>query len=291
MQVYEMSSDAAKQTWRQQLLYTAAGGIVTHGSEGTLALHQAGNTLRLLLAADGTFEMVATLNGAIVVSASCTGTTQEATAGASSTAADQQTALDAVEDAAAPEASAAAPGQVPAPAVKESGKGTGANRTSPSSEAAAAAAAAKLQEQVAVAAAVVPATSAAEGASAPPLGPPSGSGVAAASAVSTALRVCTPQGLVVEVNTDGRVMLAPVQPSTAKVRPARENACGQAAPVLCRAVETCLLIPLAVMEPCFLTMACLVAPLQSGAKCSLSPSRRYRQIYAFAYIRYRFLAI
>jgi hypothetical protein len=39
----------------------------------------------------------------------------------------------------------------------------------------------------------------------------------AASAASTALQVCTPQGLMVEVNTDGRVLLAPVDAPDSKV--------------------------------------------------------------------------
>jgi hypothetical protein len=215
LQVYEMSPDAAKQAWQQQLLYTEAGSIVERGSAGVLALHQGSSTVRLQPDTDGCYELVATLDGGVVVSASCNGASKQAAAATANDADASKPAetQDAAVSEAAIEAAAAAARPV-------SGKVTPSTGKRPQSSGAAQA---KAQEQQAAAEAAAAEAAAAEAAA---LAEEQASRkqeqcgevtCMAASAASTALRVCTPQGLMVEVNTDGRVLLAPVDAPDAKV--------------------------------------------------------------------------
>lgn len=233
-QVYEMSAEAAAQHWRQQLLYTSAGGIATRGSAGQLAYHHSGTTVRMLPdSADGTYQLVATLAGGVVVSACCMLPHKDGMTSSVPTAAEAVPAAAATE-----EAATSVTGAQPdvglkkgaSHAARRSGTGTprpdsasskaGRKPANPDVTAAAAAGGTPMpQAQPAGAAGaagdeqdgVTPATSTGGE------GPCTGSPLVAASATSAAVRVCTPHGLMVELNTDGRVLMAPVAAQQAKV--------------------------------------------------------------------------
>lgn len=224
-QVYEMSAEASTQHWQQQLLYTNTGAIVTRGSEGQLAYHLSGNALRLLPdSANGSYEIVANLEGGAVVSACCTYSHKVGRAAmeplVTATAAEEPAPIVEVEPPVALKKGASHAARKSSTGTRPDSANEKAGRKPATTDTAAAATAASnsvpqaqsvgaagLDSQAGVSAAA--STAVQDACSAWPS--------TAASATSTAVRVCTPHGLLIEVNTDGRVLMAPVTAPRVKV--------------------------------------------------------------------------
>eukprot|EP00775_Hariotina_reticulata_P009324 gene9324-9489_t len=188
LQVYEMTAEAASHAWQQQLLYTDSGCIISTGTQEHLTVSQGPSTLRFMTdpaAADDDsntpFQLVATLDDGAVASVFTAFVSKPA-----STAAAPMLTSSGTSGAAADSASS---NGAPTNSGASSGAGDGTTQGDTYSNSGQPCAAAAKQVEV---------------------------WPAAASATAAAIRVCTPQGLVVEMCTSGHVLLAPACPGDIK---------------------------------------------------------------------------
>eukprot|EP00878_Enallax_costatus_P030959 GHUV01033780.1.p1 GENE.GHUV01033780.1~~GHUV01033780.1.p1 ORF type:complete len:298 (+),score=128.68 GHUV01033780.1:530-1423(+) len=232
-QVYEMSATAADQQWAQHLLYTDSGAICTRGSEGKLSYHHGGNTVRLVSSkTDSSYQLVATFNGGVVASASCELAKPKQAAPAPAVAAAEAPAPPA--EPAEPPAAAATSKKGGSRVVRASGTGARPDSASNRRPGTPSKLAAGQRPGTPGGSAPAAAGTAAAQAAGPDVDKQAGQAVftvaaaaaeankkdnvaAAASATAAAVRVCTPGGLLVELSTDGRVLMAPVVTPQAKV--------------------------------------------------------------------------